>query len=188
MSTFTQILKSLYPLRMKLSKATGLGIRIYSNTKEVTPPVSFYSLQATLTNGEIIRMEKYKGRKILIVNLASLCGFTRQYEELEQLYLNNNSIVVLGFPSNNFGRQEPGTDATIAEFCRLNYGVTFPVFKKDNVIGDTRQSIYDWLSDKNKNGWNETSPKWNFYKFLVDENGNLDKVFSSSVSPKDIIK
>ena len=98
----------------------------------------------------------------------------------------NKQIIILGFPSNNFGKQEPGTDKEIAEFCKVNFGVTFPLFKKDDVKGNSKQPVYQWLTDKNKNGWNDVEPQWNFYKYLVDEKGNLANVFSSSVSPMEI--
>ncbi|MEO6134617.1 MAG: glutathione peroxidase [Ginsengibacter sp.] len=170
---------------MKLSKAIGAG-RTYSNDRKIKPATSFYSLQASLNSGEIISMEKYKGKKVLIVNLASQCGFTRQYEELEMLHQQNKQVVVLGFPSNNFGGQERGSDEEIASFCKVNYGVTFPIFKKYDVKGSKKQSVYAWLSDKNKNGWNDLEPKWNFYKYLLNENGELINIYSSSVQPGDI--
>ena len=185
MSLFTDILKFSYPLRMKLSKAFGTG-RSYANDNNKKPSILFYSLEAPLNSGEIISMEKYKSKKILIVNLASRCGFTRQYEELEILHQQNKNVVVLGFPSNDFGGQEPGSDEEIANFCKVNYGVTFPIFKKNDVKGIHKQSVYAWLSDKNKNGWNELEPQWNFYKYLVNENGVLTNIFSSSVQPGDI--
>ncbi len=181
-----KILTSVYPLQMKLSKLTGMGINVYENKDKVAAPVNFYSLKATLNNGEEISFERFKDKKVLIVNLASLCGFTPQYTELQELYEKAEGLVILGFPANNFGEQEPGSDAEIGNFCKLNYGVTFPLFKKDDVTGNHKQFVYEWLSDKYKNGWNDIEPKWNFYKYLVDENGNLEKVFSSSVSPKDL--
>jgi glutathione peroxidase len=171
---------------MKISEITGLGLNIEENPEGKNPPVNFYSLQATSNSREQISFEKYRGRKVLIVNLASECGFTPQYAELEQLHQHNKNISVLGFPSNNFGGQEPGSDEEIAAFCRLNYGVTFELFKKDDVKGNNKQPVYKWLSDNNKNGWNNKEPQWNFYKYLVDENGNLSKIFSSSVSPLNI--
>ena len=186
MGLLRKIIKSTYPLRMKISKLTGMGIQIIENNNGVTAAENFYSLKAILNNGEEISFEKYKDKKILIVNLASQCGYTPQYEELETLYKKNKDIAILGFPANNFGAQEPGTDKEIAEFCKLNYGVTFPLFKKNDVKGNSKQPVYEWLSDKSKNGWNDQEPQWNFYKYLVDENGNLSKVFSSSVPPLDI--
>lgn len=185
MNILSKIIKASYPLRMKISRLTGMGITIHENIKNVKPPESFYSLKAVSINGEEISFEKFKGKKMLIVNLASQCGYTPQYEELESLHQQNKKIIILGFPANNFGKQEPGTDKEIAEFCKINFGVTFPLFKKDDVTGNSKQTVYKWLTDKNKNGWNDVEPKWNFYKYLVDEKGNLAKVFSSSVSPLD---
>lgn len=187
MSFITKIISSTYQFRMKIAKFTGLGINILRNKSNTIAPENFYSLNATLNSGEEIVFEKYKGRKILIVNLASQCGYTPQYEELESLHQRNKDIVILGFPANNFGSQEPGTDKEIAEFCKLNYGVTFPLFKKDDVKGYSKQPVYEWLTDKNKNGWNNLEPQWNFYKYLIDKEGNLSEVFSSSISPGDII-
>jgi glutathione peroxidase len=143
-------------------------------------------LKAFSNSGEEISFEKYRGRKIIIVNLASQCGYTPQYEALEKLYQQKSNIEILGFPSNDFGEQEPGSDVEIARFCKLNFGVTFPLFKKDNVTGKNRQLIYQWLSNLNENGWNNEQPQWNFYKYVVDENGNLSGIYSSSVSPFDI--
>ena len=175
-----------YSLRMKFSKISGVGIHIRSNTSDKSAPVSFYSINATDNSGEQIGFQKYKGRKVLLVNLASECGYTPQLAELEQLHQKNKHVAILGFPSNNFGEQEPGSDEEIFKFCSLKYGVTFPIFKKNDVKGINKQDVYKWLSNKDKNGWNNKEPKWNFYKYLVDENGNLLKMFSSSVSPLDI--
>lgn len=186
MNFIRKIITAVYPFQMKISKLTGMGIQIIENKNEVTSPENFYSLKAILNNGEEVSFEKYRGKRILLVNLASQCGFTPQYEELETLYKGNKDILILGFPANNFGAQEPGTDKEIAEFCKLNYGVTFPLFQKNDVKGNSKQPVYEWLTDKNKNGWNGQEPQWNFYKYLVDEKGNLSRVFSSSVSPLDI--
>ncbi|MGN6267693.1 MAG: glutathione peroxidase [Ginsengibacter sp.] len=181
-----KIITSLYPLQMKLSKLTGKGILIYKNKYKVQAPQSFYSLKATQINGEEISFEKFRNKKVLVVNLASLCGYTPQYAALQKLYEQTESLVILGFPSNNFGSQEPGSDDEINSFCKINYGVTFPLFKKNDVIANEKQPVYQWLTDKNKNGWNDEEPQWNFYKYLVDEKGVLQAVFSSSVSPMDI--
>lgn len=186
MSLKRKIITSLYPLQMKLSKLTGMGINVYENKGKVQAPQVFYSLKAIQNNGEEISFERFKNKKVLIVNLASLCGFTPQYEDLQKLYEQAENLVILGFPANNFGTQEPGTDEEIGNFCKLNYGVTFPLFKKNDVVGNEKQPVYQWLTDEKKNGWNNIEPKWNFYKYLVDENGNLEKIFSSSVSPLDI--
>jgi len=186
MSLKRKIITLLYPLQMKLSKLTGKGILIYKNKDKVQAPQNFYSLKATQINGEEISFEKFRNKKVLVVNLASFCGFTPQYERLQKLYERHENFVILGFPANNFGSQEPGSDDEINSFCKKNYGVTFPLFKKNDVIGNEKQPVYQWLTDKNKNGWNDEEPQWNFFKYLVDEKGNLQKVFSSSVSPMDI--
>lgn len=182
------LIKYIYPLLMKISKLKGVKLNEMENKNNIQAPVNFYSLKAITNSGEEIQFEKFNGKKVLLVNLASQCGYTPQYAELEQLHQQNKDITILGFPANNFGAQEPGTDKEIAEFCQLNYGVTFQLFKKDDVKGENRQPVYDWLCDANKNGWNNEEPKWNFNKYLVDENGNLSKVLSSSVSPLDILK
>jgi glutathione peroxidase len=145
-------------------------------------------MEAKANNGEVINFEKFRGKKILLVNLASQCGYTPQYNALEELYkLHKNKIVVLGFPSNDFGEQEPGTDKEIENFCKVNFGVSFPLFQKDCVKGNDKQLVYQWLCTADKNGWNNKEPSWNFCKYLVDEHGNLDKIFSSSISPLEII-
>ena len=186
MSLLKKLISIYYPLRMKLSKLTRKGIKMKEHTGSDNAPVKFYSLQATTNAGQVIEFEKYRGKKVLLVNLASRCGFTPQYAELEKLHEQNKGITILGFPSNNFGGQEPGSDEEIAEFCKINYGVTFQLFKKGDVKGIHRQPVYEWLTDDKKNGWNREEPQWNFYKYLVDEAGNLSGVFSSSVSPLDI--
>ena len=189
MGILKKFITNFYELRMKLSKLTGIGINISTNHKQKPSPVSFYSLQAKANNGELVPFEKFRGRKILLVNLASQCGYTPQYSELEKLYQDHkDKIIVLGFPSNDFGGQEPGTDEEIENFCKVNFGVTFPLFHKDHVAGNNKQAVYKWLSNPDENGWNDKEPSWNFYKYLVDEQGNLDKVFSSSVSPLEIME
>lgn len=188
MSILKNFITNLYGCRMKLSKLTGMGIKINTNDKKIKPPLSFYSLQAKCNNGQMVMFEKFRGKKILLVNLASQCGYTPQYNELEQLHqLYKDNFIVLGFPSNDFGGQEPGTDEEIEKFCKINFGVTFPLFYKDHVAGKNKQPVYQWLCDAGKNGWNDEEPSWNFYKYLIDEEGNLDKIFSSSVSPLMIV-
>lgn len=159
---------------------------IISNAKKIKAPVSFYSSQATANNGTLISFERYRNKKILLVNLASKCGFTPQYDELEKLQqLYNDKITILGFPSDDFGGQEPGSDEEIAEFCKINFGVTFQLFHKDHVIGISKQPVYQWLCEAAKNGWNNDEPSWNFCKYFLSEEGDLIHIFSSSVSPMD---
>ena len=125
-----------------------------------------------------------KGKKVLIVNTASECGYTPQYKDLELLYETyKDKLVILGFPANNFGGQEPGTNKEIDEFCKSKYSVTFPMFEKISVLGDDMAPLYKWLTSKDLNGWNDQQPKWNFNKYLLDEDGNLVKYYSSAVKP-----
>lgn len=184
MTTRQKILKAGYPAMMWFTKLTGVNSKSITN-KGVTAPESFYNLPATLINDSTINLDQYKGKKILLVNTASDCGYTGQYEQLEKLYQQHREkLVILGFPANDFKGQEKGTDLAIASFCKLNYGVSFPLFKKSKVINCTDQNeIFKWLSQKNKNGWNEQAPTWNFCKYLIDEQGRLTHFFASSVEP-----
>lgn len=145
----------------------------------------FYSLKMKTIKGEEVDFSQFKGKKVLIVNTASECGFTPQYEGLEDLYktYGKKGLVVLGFPANDFGGQEPGSNLQIAEFCKENYGVTFPMFEKSSVVGGDKNEVYQWLCSKSANGWNEQEPTWNFCKYLVDEKGKLVAFFPSKVEP-----
>lgn len=140
-------------------------------------------MYANTNSGEQISLENYRGKKLLLVNLASKCGYTPQYDALEKLHQQIPNLTLFGFPSNDFGGQEPGSDKEISDFCRINFGVTFPLFAKDHVKGTAKQPVYRWLCNAELNGWNNKEPSWNFYKYLVDEEGNLMSFFSSSVSP-----
>lgn len=135
-------------------------------------------------DGKEVDYTQFKGKKVLIVNTASECGYTPQYEDLEKLYQTyKDKLIILGFPANNFGGQEPGSNEEIKEFCKSKYSVTFPMFEKISVLGDDIAPLYKWLTSKDMNGWNEQQPKWNFNKYLLDENGNLIKYYSSAVKP-----
>ena len=145
---------------------------------------SFYDLKATSIEGEEISFDKFKGKKVLIVNTASSCGYTYQYEGLQKLHtLYGKDVVVLGFPANDFLFQERGSDADIADFCEKNYGVTFQMFSKITTKGRNQSPVYSWLTNKDLNGWNEKKPTWNFCKYLVDENGDLIAFFDKTVKP-----
>ncbi len=147
---------------------------------------SFYDFEMQDLEGNTRTFSEFKGKKILVVNVASRCGYTPQYEGLQELYSNfSDKVVVLGFPANNFGGQEPGSNDEIKEFCSANYGVTFPVFEKVSVKGFDQHPIYRWLSDPDMNGWNSEEPSWNFCKYLLDEKGELLKYYPSSVTPLD---
>ncbi len=148
------------------------------------PKQSFYNFKMTSIDGEEVDFSKFKGKKVLLVNVASKCGYTPQYGELEQLHEKyGDKVVILGFPANNFGNQESGTNAEIAEFCQKNYGVKFQMFEKISVTGDDQHPLYQWLSKKDQNGWNDKAPKWNFTKYLINEKGELVKMFDSKVKP-----
>lgn len=127
----------------------------------------------------------FKGKKILFVNTASDCGYTDQYDALQKLYEDNkDKLMIIGFPANDFKEQEKGTDEEIAQFCKINYGVTFPLVKKTSVIpGHDQHPVFQWLSDKTKNGWTNKKPSWNFSKYLVNEDGILTNYFDPSISP-----
>jgi glutathione peroxidase len=180
-----KVLKAVYPAFMWLNRATGKNSKVKSNDKAAASPQSLYSLSAQLNNGTELRFESLKGKKVLIVNTASNCGYTNQYEALEELYVKyKDKLVIIGFPANDFKEQEKGTDEEIAEFCKLNYGVQFPLAKKSTVIrGDQQNEVFKWLTDKSRNGWNDQQPTWNFSKYLVDEKGALIKYFDPAISP-----
>ena len=154
-----------------------------SNDKN--PIVDIYGYSITLNDGSTYALSNAKGKKLVLVNTASDCGFTGQYEALEKLFQQEkNNLVMIGFPSNDFGNQEKQGDAQIAQFCKLNYGVSFLLAKKGVVIKDKQQlEIYRWLSDNALNGWNDTAPSWNFCKYVIDENGKLTHFFNSSIDP-----
>ncbi|MCD1117170.1 glutathione peroxidase [Chryseobacterium turcicum] len=139
-----------------------------------------------LEEGKTINFADFKGKKILIVNTASECGFTPQYEDLEKLSKEyGDKLVIVGFPANNFGGQEPGTNVEIGAFCQKNYGVTFPLAAKVSVKGEDTAPIFKYLTEKELNGVKDTEVKWNFTKFLLDENGKLIDSFVSKVKPTD---
>ncbi len=143
-----------------------------------------YSFKVESLEGGSIDFSKFKGKKILIVNTASKCGYTPQYKGLEELYQKyKDKLVIVGFPANNFGGQEPGTNTEIKEFCTKNYGVTFPMAAKVSVKGDDQAAIFKWLCNKAQNGVLDAEIKWNFGKFLLDEKGTLLAYFPSKVDP-----
>lgn len=146
---------------------------------------SLYDFKVPALDGSTIDLAKYKGKKILIVNTASKCGFTPQYADLEKLYEKyKDKLVIIGFPANNFGQQEPGSNGEIKEFCTKNYGVSFPMAEKVDVIGDNIHPLFKYLTEEAKKlGTADPVIKWNFTKFLIDENGKLIAVFPSKVTP-----
>ncbi|AHY74720.1 AQG_2a_G0004570.mRNA.1.CDS.1 [Saccharomyces cerevisiae] len=149
---------------------------------------SFYDLECKDKKGESFKFDQLKGKVVLIVNVASKCGFTPQYKELEELYkkYQDKGFVILGFPCNQFGKQEPGSDEQITEFCQLNYGVTFPIMKKIDVNGSNADSVYNYLKSQKAGLLGFKGIKWNFEKFLVDSNGKVVQRFSSLTKPSSL--
>ncbi|HMH34721.1 MAG TPA: glutathione peroxidase [Puia sp.] len=147
--------------------------------------MTVYDFKVPGLDGNAIDLAKYKGKKLLIVNTASKCGFTPQYADLEKLYEKyKDKLTIVGFPANNFGSQEPGTNTEIKEFCSKNYGVSFPMAEKVDVVGDNIHPLFKYLTDEAKKiGVADPVIKWNFTKFLIDENGKLLAVFPSKVTP-----
>ena len=149
--------------------------------------MDFYNLEAKKINGEMVSMSEYKGKTVIVVNTASKCGFTPQFEGLEELYekYKDKGLVILGFPCNQFGKQEPGVGEEIEEFCQVNYGVSFPIFDKIDVNGSSTHPIFKYLKS-NLGGFLGSSIKWNFTKFVIDKNGKPIKRFSPITKPEDM--
>ncbi|GGK56145.1 glutathione peroxidase [Rufibacter glacialis] len=177
-------MKVLYPLIMKLTKSTSKG-KVLQNEKKVRPAQSFYELATVLNNGAPLEFSQFRNKKVLLVNTASNCGYTGQYQELQELYeQKKDEMVIIGFPANDFKEQEKDEDQQIAQFCQVNFGVTFPLAKKSVVVKNQNQNaVYQWLSDARQNGWNQHEPDWNFSKYLLDENGVLTHYFGPAISP-----
>ena len=147
-------------------------------------PKSIYDFKVESLTGGTIDFSTFKGKKILIVNTASECGNTPQYADLEKIYIKyKGKLVIVGFPANNFGHQEPGSNQQIAEFCQKNYSVTFPMAAKISVKGDDMAPIYHWLTEQQYNGFKDSKVTWNFQKYLLDEHGKLVAVFDPGMSP-----
>lgn len=179
-----KVLKAIYPMIVWLNKVTNKNRDVVAHAA-VIPPVSFYSLKAVLNDGTILDMASLKGKKILLVNTASECGYTGQYDQLQKLYnQRNNELIIIGFPANDFKEQEKGTNEEIASFCKKNFGVSFPLIQKSVVVKKPDQNnVFQWLTDPAKNGWNSQAPTWNFCKYLVNENGVLIDFFASGIEP-----
>ncbi len=171
---------------------TTIALVIYSFTnrkeKKSNPPkISFYDFSIKSLDGKsTINFSSFKGKKVLCVNTASMCGFTRQYDGLEKLYEKyKNKLVIIGFPCNQFGEQEPWDAKQIGEFCKGRYNVSFPLTEKIIVKGDSAHAIYKWLTQKEMNGVKDVKIRWNFGKFLIDEKGKFVEYFPSDTEPED---
>ena len=157
------------------------------NESEIMLEKTIYQFIVKDLSGKDFDFSKLKGKKIMIVNTASKCGLTPQYKDLEALYekYKSKNFVIIGFPANNFGGQEPGTDQEIGIFCSKNYGVTFPMMSKISVKGKDMSKVYQFLTQKAKNGLEDSEVEWNFQKYLINEDGTLAKVLSPKVLPMD---
>jgi glutathione peroxidase len=146
---------------------------------------SFYDFEIYDIDSNKVDLHQFKGKKILVVNTASKCGFTPQYTDLEKLYktYKDSNFVIIGFPANNFLKQEPGTNKEIKEFCSLNFGVSFPMMAKISVKGDDIHSLYIWLTSKDKNGLEDSKVKWNFQKYMINEDGTLHGYVNPNIEP-----
>lgn len=184
MTARQKFLKAVYPVFMWFTGKKEGAVKHLSNDT-ATPPISFYSLKETANDGTVVDFEKLKGKKIMLVNTASDCGYTGQYHDLQKLSEQyKDKLVVLGFPANDFKEQEKGSDEDIAVFCKQNFGVTFPLMQKSSVIkGANQNKIFNWLTDSAKNGWNNKQPSWNFCKYIVDEEGKLINYFGPAIEP-----
>lgn len=158
-----------------------------TQTSETMQKQSIHQFKVEDLNGKEFDFSSLKGKKVLVVNTASKCGLTPQYKELQALYekYGSDKFVIVGFPANNFMSQEPGTNEEIGAFCQKNYGVTFPMMSKIDVKGDSQHPVYQFLTQKSKNGLENNEVEWNFQKYLINENGELEKVISPRTSPMD---
>lgn len=169
---------------------TVLCLNYFTLSAKGEPVKSVYGFQATDINGEVQPLSKYKGKVLLIVNVASKCGFTKQYEGLEALYekYKDQGLVILGFPCNQFMGQEPGTEAEIATFCSVKYGVTFPLFSKIEVNGDDAHPLYKYLKQQLPGSGRDSDIEWNFAKFLIDKKGNPVIRYAPKVKPEALVE
>lgn len=192
MSTRQNMLKSVYPALTSITRFFGVNSRVVLPEEKNAPVVSLYEIPFETIAGEQTSLAAYKGKKIVVVNTASDCGYTGQYEELQSLYDQaKGKIIIVGFPANDFKAQEKGSNEEIASFCKKNYGVAFPIAAKASVVkGNSQHPVFVWLSDPAKNGWNKEAPAWNFSKYIIDEEGKLIGYFDPGVSPlgKDFLK
>lgn len=170
-----------------MKKLTLLTISVFLLTVPITAQKSFYDFKVETISGEGYDFAFLKGKKVMVVNTASKCGLTPQYEQLQELWeqFGGDDFVIIGFPANNFLNQEPGSEKEIKEFCTANYGVTFPMMSKISVKGDDMHPLYQWLTSKEMNGVEDSKVQWNFQKYLIDESGKLIKVIKPRVKPDD---
>ncbi len=186
MKKITLLLMGLSLFTNCKNQAQETPVALISNTETMTKE-TIYSFKVKDLSGKEFDFASLKGKKVLIVNTASKCGLTPQYKDLEAIYekYKGKNFVIVGFPANNFASQEPGTSKEISEFCQLNYGVTFPMMEKVSVKGDAMCEVYQFLTQKSKNGLQDSEVEWNFQKYLINEKGELEKVIAPQVLPTD---
>lgn len=170
---------------MKFLTLTFIMLSLFTKEKsETSPSESIYDVKLEALNGDIIDLSDYRGKYILFVNVASECGFTGQYEDLQKLYdEHKEKLMIIGAPCNQFGGQEPGTATEIQTFCKKNYGVTFLLTEKLDVKGENQHPLYQWLTNKSKNGISNSTVKWNFQKYLINTNGEFIDYYYSITNP-----
>ncbi len=186
MKTLSIFLVAVFGL---ISCQNNAQVKIQSNTAKnsTMKAEDIYQFKVTDLYGEAFDMQDLKGKKVMIVNTASKCGLTPQYKDLETIYekYKDKNFVIVGFPANNFGNQEPGTNEEIGAFCEKNYGVTFPMMDKISVKGDDMHDLYKFLTQKSRNGLQDSNVEWNFQKYLIDESGHVVKVIEPKTLPTD---
>jgi glutathione peroxidase len=171
-------------IRHRPTSIVNAQIMSGSNKTSMENKKSFYDFSVKMLDGQDLSMAQFKGKKVVVMNVASACGYTPQYADWEKFYeANKDKIVVVGVPCNQFGGQESGSHEDIKAFCQKNYGVTFTMLEKMNVKGKDKSPLFAWLTDKAENGWNEKEPSWNFCKYLINEKGELMDFFASSIKP-----
>jgi glutathione peroxidase len=170
-----------------MKKILALAIFVIIGMTVMSQSKSFYDFKVKNIDGDDFDLALLKGKKVLVVNTASKCGLTPQYEDLQKLYdkYSSQNFIIIGFPANNFLKQEPGTDAEIKQFCSSKYNVTFPMMSKISVKGDEIHPLYQWLTEKELNGIMDSNVKWNFQKYMIDEEGNFVDVAFPKTNPMD---
>ncbi|NBO38192.1 glutathione peroxidase [bacterium] len=174
------------PLAFILTPAVGFALPNIPSPKSATAAANFHSLSADDINGKMVIFSEFKNKVLLVVNTASQCGYTPQYRGLEAIYQKYKAkgFVILGFPSNDFGGQEPGSNTEVKKFCEFKFKVSFPMFSKVNITSLPRSSVYEFLTVKNPNIETRKTPEWNFWKFLIDKHGNVKRTFASGIEPE----
>ena len=187
MKKYTLILLTVISLISCIENKAQNANKTKEKTERVMEKQTIYQFKVKDLSGNEFDFASLKGKKILIVNTASKCGLTPQYEGLQTIYdlHKDDNFIIVGFPANNFASQEPGTNSEIAEFCQRNYGVSFPMMEKISVKGNDMASIYQFLTQKSKNGLEDSEVQWNFQKYLIDENGHLAKIVGPRTEPTD---